>query len=97
MQNIIRLQRTEYWWVKNILNVAKKDIQFKNGIKTGNLNAYTRHILTWNPKINKDGHSGDSMYWCLNIANHILKNGSQVKKHKSGLSYVDDLAKYLKE
>ena len=81
MHHIIRLQRTEYRWIKNIINVAKKDIRFRNdiksGIKDGKIGVYTNHILTWNPKIGKDKHSYDSKRWCVIVASEILKNGPQ--------------------
>jgi hypothetical protein len=90
MQGIIRLPKlvhihpTEYRWIKNILNAAKKDAYIRRCILKGEdfnwINTY--------PEIKNDEHTGGTMMWSVTMAREILISGSKIKKHNKGFMYT---------
>lgn len=94
MQNIIKLPRllllrpAEYKWINNILNVAKRDAHVKKCLIDGQAYQCLDKVLHKCPKIDKDGHTGYTIAWPLNMAGEILKSESKIRKHKDGFQYM---------
>jgi hypothetical protein len=84
---LVLIQPGEFSWVKNLLNLAWKDPQIKKACLKWRPGTYPSELISTNPKIVKNGHSGGSICWTVAMAQNILNHGSKIRSHKDGISY----------
>ena len=86
---VLHIRPVEYKWIKNILNLSKKNSSFRNNIRKLKINSYTNRRLASCLEINKDGHTMGTMNWSLRLVSHVLNTRTMLKKCDcgTGLSY----------
>lgn len=87
---LVLLRPTEHGWIKNVLKITTFSSRAKDSLLTWKPRARTIPSMEFldHPRIIKDGHSVGSMIWTLYMARLIMKNGSKIRKHKHGHTYI---------
>lgn len=87
LPKLVLIKPTEYTWVNNMIKIAKSHPELEKNIIMWRQGSCLDSRLSEHPRIIKNGHSGGSLCWTINISQMVIMTGAKIRKHKLGFGY----------